>query len=403
MSLTTSPPRTTALVLLSALSVLPVNMILPTLPNIAATFHAGSAIANLAVGGYAIVTALTEIVAGALSDRYGRRPVALLAVSLFIVASVGCGLASSIGEFLLFRAMQASIAACFSIVLVVVKETTSERKAVSRFGYISMGWAIAPMLGPLLGGTLGQLFGWRAIFAVLTVLGVAVLALTNRELKETAALSSKSTGSRIRDYSSLLSSAAFWAYSICMAFSMGTLYIFLGGAPLTVSASLGVSGAALGFYMGLVPAGFIVGSYLAGRYAHKHEPNTILIVGRVTTCAGLLGGLVLSIFSAHYVAAFFGPCMFIGIGNGLMMPAANMGVLSVRADLAGSATGLAAAISIAGGALIASVAGLFLQESGAVHALFGTMLTSAVVALAAAVGAARLDKRSFKASQPALS
>jgi Bcr/CflA subfamily drug resistance transporter len=395
MTPTAAPPRLTTLILLSALAVLPVNMILPSLPNIAAAFQADFAVVNLSVAGYAIITALTELIAGAMSDRYGRRPVVLMAVSIFIVASVGCAFATNIGIFLLFRAMQASIAACFSVALVVIKETSGERKAASKFGYLAMGWAIAPMLGPMFGGLLDELFGWRAIFVVLAILGAAALALSMRELKETAAHSSRSNGNHLASYGQLLRSARFWAYVLCMAFSMGTLYVFLGGAPLAVDKSLGGSSARLGLYMGMVPAGFILGSYLAGRYASQNSLSATLVFGRLLTCMGLLVGLILSMLGTINVLAFFGPCMFIGIGNGLTMPAANTGVLSVRADLAGTAAGLAAAMAIGGGALVASVAGLFLAESRTIHVLLGVMLLSASCALLAALYAALVERRTL--------
>jgi Bcr/CflA subfamily drug resistance transporter len=393
---TVAPPRLATLILLSALAVLPVNMFLPSLPNIAAAFRADFALVNLSVAGYAIATALTELIAGAMSDRYGRRPVVLAAVSIFIIASVGCALAANIGVFLLFRSMQASIAACFSVALVIIKETSGERTAASKIGYLAMGWAIAPMLGPMFGGMLDELFGWRASFVVFSILGVAALALSMRELRETAARWSRSNRNYLASYGQLLSSARFWAYTLCMACSMGTLYVFLGGAPLAVATSLGGSSAKLGFYMGTVPAGFILGSYLAGRYASKNSLSTTLVFGRLLTCMGLLVGLILSMLGTTHVLAFFGPCMFIGIGNGLTMPAANTGVLSVRADLAGTAAGLAAAMTIAGGALIASIAGLFLAESGTIHTLLGMMLTSASLALLAALYLAFVDWRTSK-------
>lgn len=398
MTPTPAPPRLITLMLLTALSVLPVNMILPSLPNIAAAFQADFALVNLSVAGYAIATALTEIVAGAISDRYGRRPVVLISVSIFIVASLGCALAGNIGVFLLCRAMQASIAACFSVALVMIKETSGARKAASKFGYLAMGWAVAPMLGPMFGGLLDELFGWQASFVVLAILGVAALALSVRGLRETAARTSRSTGNYLAAYGQLLKSARFWAYTLCMACSMGTLYIFLGGAPLAAGESLGGeslggSSAKLGFYMGMIPAGFILGSYLAGRYASRRPLNTILVFGRLLTCLGLSVGLALSMSGITEVLAFFGSCMFIGIGNGLTMPAANTGVLPVRADLAGTAAGLAAAMTIAGGALIASGAGLFLAGSGAIQALLGMMLVSASLALLAALCAALVDWR----------
>jgi predicted MFS family arabinose efflux permease len=143
----------------------------------------------------------------------------------------------------------------------------------------------------------------------------------------------------------------------------------------------------------MVPAGFILGSYLAGRYASRNALSSVLIAARLFTFIGLLAGLVLSMSGTAHILAFFGPCMFIGIGNGLTMPAGNTGVLSVRPDLAGTAAGLSAAMRLAGGALIGSIAGLFLAKSGAIHALFVMMLVSASLALLAALYAALVDRR----------
>lgn len=387
----TTPPRLITLILLSALAVLPVNMILPSLPNIAATFQADFALVNLSVAGFAIITATIEAIGGAISDRFGRRLVVLTSLSLFVAASIGCALAPDIGTFLLFRAMQACIGPCYSVALVIIKETSGEREAASKFGYLAMGWALAPMVGPLFGGTLDELFGWRSSFVVFAILGAATLALSMHQIRSRAGPLSRSRGTYFVAYRLLLSSGRFWAYTLCMASSMGVLYVFLGGAPLVVGDALGGSTAKLGFYMGLVPTGFIFGSYLAGRYASKASLGATLVFARLLTCAGLLVGLVSSSLGTAHVLAFFGPCVFIGIGNGLTMPAANSGALSVRPDLVGTAAGLAAAMRIGGGALIASLAGLFLADS--VPLLFLMMLASATLALLAALYAALLDRR----------
>jgi multidrug resistance protein len=386
--LNASPSRFAVFVLLSALSVLPVNMISPSLPKIAVEFRADPALINLAVAGYAFVTALVALISGAVSDRYGRRPVALVSMALFIVASVGCAVAPNIAVLLIFRAMQASIAACFSVALVGIKETSNEREGASRMGYAAMVWALAPMLGPTVGGTLDELFGWRAIFIVLALCGAAILLLSMRELKETASPIIRS-GNYLGSYAYLLSSTRFWGYVLCMAFSTGTLYVFLAGAPLAI----GGSSALLGLYMGMVPAGFICGSHLTARYGSRLPRGAVLIVARLLTCVGLLTGLILAAMGLKHELAFFGPCMFIGIGNGLTMPAANMGAMSVHNDLAGTAAGLAAAMSIGGGSIIVSVAGLFLSETGAIHALLSTMLIVASLAFLAAIFAAVVDRR----------
>jgi predicted MFS family arabinose efflux permease len=392
---TAAPPRLTTLVLLSALAVLPVTILLPSLPHIAAAFRADLALVNLSVTGYAFITAAIELVAGALSDRYGRRRVVLVAVSIFIAASIGCALAADMGTFLLFRLMQASVDACFSIALVVIKETHGARNAASKFGYLAMGWAVAPMVGPVIGGALDAMFGWRSSFAFLAIMGAATLILVKRELKGAASRAASSRAGYLAPYARLMASPRFWAYTLCMAFSMATFYIFLGAAPLIAAKVFDASAAELGFYMATTPAGFILGSYLAGRHAARYALGTILIFARLSTCLGLLSGLALAMLDATHALAFFGPCLFIGIGNGLAMPAANAGVLSIRAEFAGTAMGLAAAMRIAGGALVASVAGLFLAHSGTIDALLGVMLATAALALLAASGAAFLDRRAM--------
>jgi DHA1 family bicyclomycin/chloramphenicol resistance-like MFS transporter len=115
-------------------------------------------------------------------------------------------------------------------------------------------------------------------------------------------------------------------------------------------------------------------------------------MARLLTVVGLLAGLGLSMTGTTSALAIFGPCMFIGIGNGLTMPAANARVLSVRRDLAGMAAGLAAAMSIGGGALIVSLAGLFIGAQYAVPTLFAVMLVPALLALLAAACAAHIDR-----------
>jgi MFS family permease len=385
-------PRLATLILLSALAVLPVNMILPSLPKISAAFHANFALVNLSVAGFSIVTAALEAIGGAISDRFGRRPVVLTALAIFIVASIGCVLAPNIGTFLLCRMMQACIGPCYSVALVIIKETSDDREAASKFGYLAMGWALAPMVGPLFGGSLDEFFGWRASFIVLAILGIAAFLLSMRELRGSRAPTSAASKNYLATYALLLLSARFWAYTLCMACSMGVLYIFLGGAPLTIGDALGGSSARLGFYMGLVPAGFILGSYLAGRYGARIPLGTILVIARLLTCIGLSVGLALSLSGFAQVLALFGPCIFIGIGNGLTMPAANSGAMSVRSDMVGTAAGLAAAMRIAGGALIGSIGGLFIAQSATIHTLFTLMLISAVLALLAAIWAASIGK-----------
>ncbi|WP_327391633.1 MFS transporter [Streptomyces sp. NBC_01186] len=387
------PPRRMVFIGLTAMSVLPVTIYLPALPDIANEFGASFTLVNLSVAGYAIATALTEAISGVLSDRYGRRPVALTSVSVFIIASIGCALAPNIELFLVCRTFQAAIAACFSVAMVVIKETSSGRDAVKEIGFAGMGWALAPMFGPTLGGTLNELFGWRTIFVLLALLGGAVLLASKRQLRETSQPSMASKGNPLTSFRRLLGSSRFWAYTLCMVCSTGTLYVFLGGAPLVMSSHLGGSSVVLGLYMALVPGGFVIGSCLTGICASRVFRSHILVHARIATCGGLAAGLVLAMLHDIPPLLFFVSCVFIGIGNGLTSPVVNMGVMSEHDDLAGTATGLSAALSIGGGALISSAAGPSLSATSSIRILLALLLTSASLALLAALFAALVDRQ----------
>jgi MFS transporter, DHA1 family, multidrug resistance protein len=393
-------PRLTTLIALSALAVLPVNMFVPSLPHIASTFNADFALVNLSVAGFAVVAALTHLIAGPLSDRYGRRPVVLTAVAIFTLASIGCALAPNIGIFLMFRFMQAVVATGYSVSLAIIKETSGTREAASKIGLVASAWAVAPMIGPTIGGVLDELFGWRASFVVFAILGAAVFVLSAVELRQTVKPPVRTFADYIYGYRDIVRAPLYWAYTLCMAFASGTFYIFLGGAPMTVGSSLAGSTVTLGLLMGVVPAGFMTGSHLASRYSSRFPLSTMVVIGRLLTCAGLLIGLMLSLYGVTHVAAFFGPCVFIGLGNGLTMPGATAGALSIRPDLAGTAAGLTAALTLAGAAVVASSAGVFLSatgntsQTGATTTLFCVLLVSAILALLAASLAAQLSRNS---------
>jgi MFS family permease len=134
--------------------VLPINMFLPSLPAIARDLSADFAVVNLSVAGYAVVTAGVQLFAGALSDRLGRRPVVMGALAIFTLASIGCSLATDIQTFLLFRMLQGAVIAVLTACLAAVRETSHDAAVAGRIGYVSSAWAVAPMVGPTVGGLL---------------------------------------------------------------------------------------------------------------------------------------------------------------------------------------------------------------------------------------------------------
>ncbi|WP_049575943.1 MFS transporter [Nocardiopsis sp. SBT366] len=388
----TPPPHRSVLVILAAISVLPVTVHLPALPEIAAAYGTSFALVNLSIAGYAVATVTAEAVAGALSDRYGRRPVVLVSVTVFTLASLGCALAPTIGIFLACRMSQAAIAACFSVAMVAIRETSDGGDAVRRIGFAGMGWALAPMLGTILGGTLDDLFGWRSIFFALAVIGGLVLLVSMRYMKESSTRSNGPGHDFLPALRRILASPRFWTYSLCMACSMGTLYVFLGGAPLAMDRHLDGSGVALGLYMAMVPGGFVLGSYLAGTLGTRMLRTRLLVLARTLTCSALLAGLVIAVTWDVHPLVLFASCAFVGVGNGLTTPVVNTAVMSEHEDLAGTALGLTAAISIGGGALASSLAGPALGDIDSTSGLLLLLLAPATLALVAAILAAVVDR-----------
>lgn len=385
-------PPLFVLIAVSALAVLPVNMFVPSLPGIARDLGVEFLVVNAAVAGYAVATAFTHLIAGALSDRFGRRPIALVALAVFTVASIGCSVATDIRTFLWCRWLQGAVTAGYAISLAAIRDTSHEHAAASRIGYVSSAWAVAPMVGPVFGGMLDTHFGWRANFIAFALLGIVGLYLVAFHLRETNHHPSKSLALQFRGYGDLLRSTRFCAYALCMAFALGTLYVFLIGAPLVAAQRRDTSSTALGLYMGMVPAGFIVGSYLVGRAKSRRSPTEFIVAGRVLTCSGLLIGLGLMLAGVTHPLAFFGPCISVGLGNGLTMPAANARVLSIRPGLAGTAAGLATALSLAGAGIIALASGLVVNAPNASVATLGAMLTASLLSLATAAFIAHAEK-----------
>ncbi|RXV67429.1 MFS transporter [Burkholderia stabilis] len=386
-------PRHATLILLCAFSVLPLSLFLPSLPAIARDLHADYALVALSLGGYAAVAASLEFVMGPLSDRFGRRPIVLTSVGVFALGSLGCAMATDIRVFLACRLMQAAITSVYPVSMATIRDTGGGSRAASRIGYAAMAAAFAPMLGPTLGGVLDQSVGWRASFWLLGAAGIALFGWCAFDLVETHTNRSSSLGRQLRAYPALLRARRFWAYALCMAFSTGSFYAFLAGAPLAAKTVFGITPAQIGFYMGTITAGFVCGSFLAARYARRFALATTILCGRVAACAGPLIALALVSGGAPHAIAWFGPCVLVGIGNGLSNPGAHAGAVSVRPDLAGSASGLAGAMTIAGGAALSSLTGAVLTAGNAGYAPLAMMLLSAAIALVAAVCVHVFDAR----------
>ncbi len=383
--------RLFTLILLTALSTATLNLFVPSLVNIAEDLQADYNVVSLSIGVYLAAMTVVQLVVGPLSDKIGRRPVLLGSLVLFTLASAGCAFATDVRVFLAFRMLQSAMVAGYVLSMAMVRDTTNAQDAASRLGYVSMAMAVAPMMGPVLGGFLDSLYGWRSNFYFLILCGVALFIWCWIDLKETHLIDKKPTQEPSESTWQLMREPGFWAYSLCTTFSTASLYIFLTGAPLVAQSEFGLSTAELGIYFATGTAGFMLGSYLSGRYASGIPATTMMLAGRLTTCLGIAVGFSAALAGVLTWWLFFGSIVFVGLGNGLTIPSSNAQTLSIRPQLAGAAAGISGAAIVALGAPLSMLTGKILPEEGASTVVLFLMLCTSLISLATVFWAKQLE------------
>ncbi|MHC0053862.1 multidrug effflux MFS transporter [Actibacterium sp. D379-3] len=373
-----TPPHIVTLVLLAGMAALSMNIFLPSLPNMTAYFGTDYRLMQLSVALYLGVNAVLQIFIGPLSDRYGRRPVLLGSVVVFLLATLGCLFAPNVHVFLAFRMAQAVIVTGMVLSRAVVRDMVPQAEAASMIGYVTMGMSMVPMVSPAIGGVLDEAFGWKANFAVLLLAGSALLALIWADLGETAPRRKTSLIAQLRETPELIRSRRFWGYALTSAFAAGTFFAFVGGAPFVGTEVFGLSPSALGLYFGMSALGYLVGNFLSGRFSVRIGINRMILGGAILLVAGLLVSLLLFVLGATHPFSFFGLVTFVGMGNGMIMPNATSGMLSVRPSLAGTASGFGGAVTIGGSAALSALSGALLTPGRGVYPLLGIMLTSSL-------------------------
>jgi DHA1 family bicyclomycin/chloramphenicol resistance-like MFS transporter len=262
-------------------------------------------------------------------------------------------------------------------------------------GYVTMGMSLVPMIGPAIGGVLEEWFGWHANFWMLLILGLATLWLVYRDFGETALNRPTSFRAQMRQYPELLTARRFWGYCMAAAFASGAFFAYLGGAPYVGTQVYGLSPASLGLFFGAAALGYMLGNGISGRLSVRLGINAMILGGTVISTAGLLASLLLDSLGIHSPWSFFGFMVFVGLGNGMCMPNATAGMLSVRPHLAGSASGLGGAIMLAGGAALSAFAAAILVPGSGAAPLIWTMLISSALSILSIVYVIRRERRIF--------
>lgn len=356
-------PMLATLMVASAISPLAINIFIPSMTSIARDLEADGATVGLGLSLYLFATAAIQLIAGPLSDRFGRRPVILVGMGLFILGTLLCILAEDVGLFLAGRVIQSASATGIALSRAIVRDLYSREKAASMIGYVTMGLAVAPMIGPAIGGVIDGAMGWRAVFWLLEGLGIAAFALLWLDLSETNAERGRAISSQFDSYGALFKASNFWVYVAASSLTSGVFFAFLGGAPFVAVNVLGMTPAGYGLWFMFCAVGYILGNFVAGRLSERLGIKTMMLAGAIVT-------LVATVISAAFIvsgfltpATLFAPMLLVGIGNGLALPSATAGGVSVRPEAAGAAAGLLGAFQIGVGAL-ATMASAVLATRG---------------------------------------
>jgi DHA1 family bicyclomycin/chloramphenicol resistance-like MFS transporter len=284
------------LVAISAIGPLSLNILVPSMPGIQRGFQADPATVQLTLTLYLIGMAGCQLFYGPLSDRFGRRPVLLGGLCLYVLACIAAAAAPTIEVLIVARLAQA-IGGTAGIVLsrAIVRDLYGRDQAASVIGYISVAWAVAPMLAPSIGGLLETLGSWRYSFLLLIGLGTIVLLACVRWLHETNHHRAEGGGLAplLEGYRWLVRRRRFWLYTMTLGFSSSVFFSFLGGAPYLMVEVMGRSPLEYGVWFIIVSLGWMGGNFLSGRYSQRLGVDHLLLAGSLLAALAALVGLLL--------------------------------------------------------------------------------------------------------------
>ncbi|MBD8893426.1 multidrug effflux MFS transporter [Roseibium litorale] len=363
-----SAPSIPVLVAISTLSPLSMNIYLPSLSGMMQAFGATAAEVQLTMSLPFVAIALAQLVLGPLSDRYGRRPVVLIGMAVYTLGSVLCLLAPTVELLIAARIVQAvGGSAGLTLARAIVRDLYDRDRAASMIGYVTMGMTVGPTFGPAIGGFLDASYGWRGGFWLMLILGASVLAASFLTLHETNKVRAHGTAGvqgLVRNYRSLIREPVFWAFALTACFTSSVYFAYLGGTPFIAAGQLGMRPEEMGFYFMFVGLGYFVGNGISGRVASRVGLVPMVVTGTVFPTLAIaclvIGTMVMGIRSELML---FLPMVLVGLGNGLCLPSAMSGAVSVRPDLAGSASGLIGSLQVGMGAVSSTLVAWLLSDT----------------------------------------
>ncbi len=379
------------LVTCTSVSILSTDLYTPSLPHLPRLLASDAETVQLTVSLNLAAYAFAQLLHGPLADRFGRRRLLLVGMFGFLVASLACAAAQTIGGLLAGRVAQGLFASVSSVVVIlIIRELFDKTRAVRVMGYYGMAIGAAPTVGPLIGGYVFVLMGWRMNFVLLAVLAAVVFVLVRWLLPETGTRDHGAIqpGRIARGYLTLLRRRAYLRYLVPLTMLFGAMFAFVTAGPFLLIDRLGVATEDYGLYYGLLVLAFMAGSLTVTRLIGRVSADRLVrwaiflaVVAGVVLVAPLLAGheslaailigMTLLTFGIGLILASGPSCMLDAAGDGpsgsasalagsLQMSAASLAGLLVGGFHDGSAWPLA--LTIAGFAAIGALGYIGLRE-----------------------------------------
>jgi DHA1 family bicyclomycin/chloramphenicol resistance-like MFS transporter len=349
------------LIAMTGVSSLSLNILVPAIPSMVAKFETDPANVQLTISLYLLGLAVAQLVFGPLSDRFGRRPVVLAGLALATVASTSAIFAASIAGLITARVAQSLGASTGQTIgRAIIRDLYDREHAASMIGLVTSVVVLMPMAAPLIGGILDTLLGWESIFVFTAILSATVFIWAVIALPETRRYSRvPSERSHFRaDFAALAASPRFFGYALCAGLGSAPFFSFLGGAPHVAVTMLGRTSAEYGLWFFVPSIGFMSGNFAVSRLTARFGIDALIWWGIALTIVGCLISIAAyAAFPGWEMITIFLPQIMVGVGNGLLLPTAVAGAVSIRPQVAGTASGMTGFIQMAIGAGAAQLSG----------------------------------------------
>jgi MFS transporter, DHA1 family, multidrug resistance protein len=360
-------PPLVILIAITAVGPLAINIFLPSMPGLVTYLNTDYATVQLTLSLYLAGLAVAQLVYGPLSDRFGRRPLVLVGLSIFLAGSIVCATADTIGVLIGGRVLQA-VGGCAGVVLgrAMVRDMYDREQSASMIAYITMAMVVAPMMAPTIGGVLDEWMGWRYSFVFVLAFGFLVMVGCLLMLAETHGASRrKAAADASISFVGLLRVPAFYGYTLQLSLSSAVFFGFLGGAPYVVVQLMGYPPSTFGIYFLFVSVCYMAGNFTAARISTTMGSDRMIFAGTgiSAVAAWALGAFYLN--DMLNPATLFGCMGFIALGNGISIPNGIAGAISIDTRLAGAASGISGFTQMAFGALTSMLVGSLLVDTAA--------------------------------------